>query len=72
MKRTVEYEISLPTKRLSVEVEDADFEGLDKGDIEYEIGEFIQDHFENNVSWYAKNRCEVVSEIMRSKEQCDD
>lgn len=68
MKRIVEYEISLPMISLSVEVEDDDFEDMDDGDIEYAIGEVIQEHFENNVSWSAKNRDEVVAEIIHSKE----
>ena len=70
-QREVKYEVSEPSDGLSIWVDDADFEGMDAGEIEYAIGEAIQEHFLERVGWHSESRPEVVAAIIADKESSE-
>lgn len=63
----VEYEVSHFIGSPFVLVEIGDFDDIEDEDLEYAIGEVIQEHFEQNVSWHAKNRAEIIRQIIAAR-----
>lgn len=48
------------------------FEGLDREAAEEALDEIIQDYFTQNVSWYCKNRDEIINAIMTAAKNDDE